>query len=387
VYLHLHGYGAVRLSIAGTARDDARREVAPRCDRLAGRKPGARKLIPAQRPEDGMARTIAENTRVRLRPEFAVVPLADDKVLLRSPDQAVRVSVDGMSAPRLARVLSGLDGQTLSSDTDTRRSEVRQLVDGLLKREIVEIDPGTPPTSMQERCFARFHDDAAACTRRLSSSRVLIRGRGAVADALAEEFRRAGVGLVTRSATSTTDGASLLRGCLAADLAVLVSDTGDGRSHEEEAVNDLAIDHGFTWCPVRIFGGEGFVGPLFVAGDGPCLGCVVAREESNWVDPDVTRAYLDHTREASSSLEAYGRLPGFVAIVSAWATIEGTKYLSRFAPPAILGHVLRIDFLRCTTRLHRVLRLPRCGRCSPLRRRPSVNSLLYAKRVDRERAE
>jgi len=335
-----------------------------------------------------MATTIAENTRVRLRPEFAVVPLADDKVLLRSPDQAVRVSVDGMSAPRLARVLSGLDGQTLSSTADTRRSEVRQLVDGLLRREIVEIDPGTLPASMQERCFARFHDDAAACTRRLSSSRVLVRGRGTVADALAEEFRRAGVGVVTRSAAaSTTDGASLLRGCLAADLAVLVSDAGDGRSCEEEAANDLAMEHGFAWCPVRIFGGEGFVGPLFVAGEGPCLGCLLAREESNWVEPDVTRAYLDHTRAASSSLEACGRLPGFVALLSAWAAIEGTKYLSRFAPPAILGHVLRIDFLRCATRLHRVLRLPRCGRCSPLRRRPSVNSLLYARRVDRERAE
>lgn len=335
-----------------------------------------------------MATTIAENTRVRLRPEFAVVPLTDDKVLLRSPDQAVRVSVDGMSAPSLARVLRGLDGQTLSSDGDTRRSEVRQLVQGLLKREIVEIEPSTPAGSMQERCFARFHDDAAACARRLSSSRVLVRGRGAVAEALAEEFRRAGVGVVRRSAPgSSVDGPSLLCGCLAADLAVLVSDTGDGRSREEEAANDLAIEHGFTWCPVRIFGGEGFVGPLFVAGEGPCLACLQGREEANWVEPDVTRAYLDHTRAAPRSLEAYGRLPGFVAIVSAWAAIEGTKYLSRFAPPAILGQVLRIDFLRCTVRLHRVLRLPRCRRCSPLRRQPSVNSLLYARPVDRERAE
>src|SRR5262249_47243620 len=157
----------------------------------------------------------------------------DDKVLLRSPDQAVRVSVDGMSAPRLARVLTRLDGQTLSSDADARRSEVRQLVDGLLKREIVEIDPRTPPASMQERCFARCPGDPAACTRRLSSSRVLVRGRGALADALAEEFQRAGVGVVTRSAAGPTmDGASLLRGCLAADLAVLVSDVGDGRSRE-----------------------------------------------------------------------------------------------------------------------------------------------------------
>ncbi|HEY2388478.1 MAG TPA: TOMM precursor leader peptide-binding protein [Candidatus Binatia bacterium] len=335
-----------------------------------------------------MATTIAEDARVRLRPEFAVIPLGDDKVLLRSPDQAVRVSVDGMSARSLAGVLRSLDGRTLASDVDARRSEVRQLVHGLLKREIIEVDPGALPVSTQERCFARFHDDAAACTRRLGASRVLVRGAGAVADALAEEFRRAGVGVVTRlAAGSSTDGASLLRGCLAADLTVLVSDIGDGRSREEEAVNDLAVEHGFAWCPVRIFGSEGFVGPLFVAGEGPCLACLLAREEANWVEPDVTRAYLDHTRATPSSLEAYGRLPGFITIVNAWAAIEGTKYLSRFTTPAILGHVMRIDVLRCATRLHRVLRLPRCARCSPLQRRPSVNSLLYARRADRESAE
>jgi hypothetical protein len=99
----------------------------------------------------------------------------------------------------------------------------------------------------------------------------------------------------------------------------------------------------------------------------------------------MTRAYLAQTREAPSSLEACGRLPGFVAIVSAWAVIEGTKYLARFAPPAILGQILRVDFLRCTVRLPGAA-TPRCPRFSPLRRRPAVNSFLYATRVERERS-
>lgn len=343
-----------------------------------------------------MAAIIDEDARVRLRPEFAVIPLTGEKVLLRSPDQAVRVSVDGVSAPTLARLLSGLDGRTLASGAGTRGSEVLRLVQGLAQREIVEVNPSAPPVSDQERCFARFHDDAAACTARLDSAHVLVRGGGAIADVLVEDFRHAGVGVVTRSVRDRKgecpsgrrgdDDAALLRACRRADLTIIVSDTGDGRTREEEAINDLALEYGFAWCPVRIFGSEGFVGPLFVPGEGPCLACVLAREEANWVDPEVTRAYLAQTREAPSSLEACGRLPGFVAIVSAWAVIEGTKYLARFTPPAILGQILRVDFLRCAVRLHRVLRLPRCPRCSPLRRRPTVNSFLYATRVERERS-
>jgi len=334
-----------------------------------------------------VAAIIEEDARVRLRPEFAVIPLTGEKVLLRSPDQAVRVSVDGVSAPTLARLLSGLDGRTLGSGVGTRRSEVLRLVRGLAQREIVEVNPSPPPVSDQERCFARFHDDAAACTARLEAAHVLVRGGGAIGDVLVEDFRRAGVGVVTRSVRDRQEGcAALLRACRRADLTIVVSDTGDGRARDEEALNDLALEYGFAWCPVRIFGSEGFVGPLFVPSEGPCLACVLAREEANWVDPEMTRAYLAQTREVSSSLEACGRLPGFVAIVSAWAVIEGTKYLARFAPPAILGQILRVDFLRCTVRLHRVLRLPRCPRCSPLRRRPTINSFLYATRVERERS-
>ncbi len=100
----------------------------------------------------------------------------------------------------------------------------------------------------------------------------------------------------------------------------------------------------------------------------------------NWTDPEISRAYVDRVDRDPRSLEAYGALPGFVALVSQWAAIEITKYLSRFTVPALLGAVLRIDFLGCRTQLHRVLRVPRCAACSPAARRPAVDGLLYAGR-------
>jgi bacteriocin biosynthesis cyclodehydratase domain-containing protein len=136
---------------------------------------------------------------------------------------------------------------------------------------------------------------------------------------------------------------------------------------------------GLAWLPVRVSGGEGFVGPLFLGGEGPCHACVLAREEANWVDPELTRTYLECVAKDPATLDAYGRLPAFVAMMSQWAVLEATKYLSRFTVPALLGSVLRVDFIGCRTQLHRVLRLPRCAQCSSAVRFPGVNTLLYAR--------
>ena len=105
----------------------------------------------------------------------------------------------------------------------------------------------------------------------------------------------------------------------------------------------------------------------------------MTREEATWADPELTRTYVAWVTRDPSSVEAYGALPAFAAIASQWATLEATKLLSRFTAPAITGNVLRIDFIRGKTDVHRVLRVPRCPSCSPLARRPAVDTMLYAR--------
>jgi bacteriocin biosynthesis cyclodehydratase domain-containing protein len=341
-----------------------------------------------------MATTITAETRLRLRAEFSVIPLPDEKVLLRSPDQGVRVSVAGWKSEQLAGLLRALDGRPSSVRRifagGANTSDVERLLRGLIQRDIVELDPCEPPVSNDERLFAHFHEDPRECARRLESGRVLVCGEGSLSEAVVRDLRAAGVGSVTRMCaadgvrgSSVTEDAidrtSLVQACRSADLVMVASEVGDARSPDEILVNDLAIESGFAWLPIRIFGSQGFVGPLFIPGDGPCHACLLAREEANWVDPTLTRTYLDRLRDTPGEREAYGRLPGFAAITSAWGAIEATKFLSRFTMPTALGNVLCIDFIRCTVRLHRVLRLPHCARCSSLTRRPFVNSLLYAR--------
>ncbi len=151
-----------------------------------------------------------------------------------------------------------------------------------------------------------------------------------------------------------------------------------GRSPGARLVHRWSLSAGIPWLSIRLFGREGFVGPLFVPGDGPCHECLLRREQANWVDPDLTHLYLDRVAANATSVTAYGQLPTLVALVTHWAVLECVKFLSRFTVPALLGSVLRIDPIACRVQLHRVLRAPRCPDCSPLALRPGVHGLLYA---------
>jgi hypothetical protein len=53
--------------------------------------------------------------------------------------------------------------------------------------------------------------------------------------------------------------------------------------------------------------------------------------------------------------------------------------VSRFAVPAVLSALLRVDAVGGATQLHRILRVPRCPSCSRAAQRPAVDALLYGR--------
>lgn len=335
---------------------------------------------------------VIRERRLRLRPEFAVIPLEGSSVLLRSPHQGVRVGVDGVPSSSLATLLRSMDGREVASallEDGDAADGIASLLDGLVARDIVATTPGPLSMSAEGRLFAQFHDDPDGCVRRLAESRVVVVGSGLLAECVARDLGAAGIAEVVRMAEAEREGhareghdrhtecADLARACHGAALAIACSEYG-GRSEYEAMVNEVARVSGLAWLSVRIFGGEGFVGPLFVPGDGPCHACLLTREEANWVDPELSRTYLQCVAKDPTNVEAYGRLPAFVSLMSQWTVLESTKWLSRFTMPTLFGRVLRVDFLACVTQLHRVFRLPRCAQCSTAVRAPGVNTLLYA---------
>src|SRR4051794_24117106 len=140
--------------------------------------------------------TMTTKTTLRLRPEFEVIPLDGDAVLLRSPDQGVRVRVDGATARDVVTALRMLDGTRplgAAFGEGGPRDGYTSLLRGLVARGIVDVDPPMPPASEVGRFFAQFHDDAAGCAERLGTSRVVVLGCDPIARDMVRELRTAGV--------------------------------------------------------------------------------------------------------------------------------------------------------------------------------------------------
>jgi bacteriocin biosynthesis cyclodehydratase domain-containing protein len=327
-----------------------------------------------------------------IRPEYEVLPLDGSAVLIRSPDRGVRAAVDGLGAATLAECIRELDGSRTVATW--RRQEVAEGLDRLLReliaRDIVRSEPAPASTVTGDgdadlRLFAHYHRDPERCRRRLRASRVVVCGSApALAACVQSDLRSAGVERIDALALPremnapirAVDPALVARELRGVDLAIVC--VSSPRDAWAVAMNAVALADGHAWLPLLQWGASALVGPLFVPDGGPCQECVWGRERANWADPDLTQRYVDGLAHDSESLRRYGSLPAFDALVSQWAVLEATKYLSRFTVPLLLGAVLRIDFLRAATEVHRVLQLPRCPRCSAAARAPHVDGRLFA---------
>lgn len=332
-----------------------------------------------------------ESARPWIRPEYEVIPLDGSAVLIRSPDQGVRASVDGVDAAELADRIRSLDGtRTMEAwrrggpDTDGLDRLIRELI----VRDVVRLDPPAfdpSDDSCELQLFAHYHPDPDGCRRRLRSSRVVVCGSGGLMTTIQRDLRAAGVGRVDLLSVP----AGIDRGTVAAELRgvdLTIVCTASPRDPLAHVINDIALSERLVWLPLVLFGASAFIGPLFVPGDGPCQECVWGREQANWADPDVTRLYFDRLARDHGSLELYGSLPAFEALTSQWAVLEVTKALSRFTVPLLLGSLLRVEFLRAGTELHRVVRLPRCPGCSPTVRpagqRPALRAVVMMRSLN-----
>ena len=235
------------------------------------------------------------------------------------------------------------------------------------------VRPGTLPARPRRR---------RGMAARLDSAHVLVRG-SAITDMLVKASRTSSrrgdaIGREGRACPSG-QGATTARRCSRVSegrLTVVVSIQAMVEREEEPSTTSPSSTASVV---PRIFGSEGFVDRYsFLAR--VVSGCVLAREEANWVDPSDPRV---------------PRRPGGPVARSVW-TPRGSLHrrcvggarsdeVSRFAPWRSWTRFCVSTFFvvpsGCTACCD-----CRAPRCSPLRRRPAVNSFLYATRVERERS-
>jgi len=305
---------------------------------------------------------LADTQQLFVRPEYEILPIDKSSVLIRSPEQGLRVRVPGVAASDLAIALRSLDGSRSFGALHKYGRGFAEIVGELVARDIVRLGPNDSLPA-ETRCFARTHDDPRTCRRRLSASRVGVGGAVDLADQARQGLHEVGV----QSHEWRSGDLDLIVGCL-----------GSPRDPFAELVHDESRAKKVPWLPLLVFGDAGFVGPLFLPTEGPCLKCLQSREAANWTDPELTGLYYEAVARDGQTALAHGSLPAYRGLVGYWGVLEATKFLAQFRVPALLGTMLRIDFARGQAEPHRVLLVPRCRGCSPEVSRPPIDGHLFA---------
>jgi bacteriocin biosynthesis cyclodehydratase domain-containing protein len=145
-----------------------------------------------------------------------------------------------------------------------------------------------------------------------------------------------------------------------ADCHVVCSDFGGLDLMREW--NRKCVASGTSFYPIVLEDEVASLGPLVVPGEGPCYECLVARQDSNRIDPARMRATEAH---AFFGQEVTGFVQPMARVAADLAAVDLLKYFSRVLPGGIAGRMIEADLMAPSLRTRNVLKAPRCPVCSP----------------------
>jgi hypothetical protein len=126
-----------------------------------------------------------------------------------------------------------------------------------------------------------------------------------------------------------------------------------------DALDAFSKKNGIPWLLLRaIDAQEGWVGPLFVPDDTASYLSLEARLRGNVPFLEEYLSFDKYLRENRRGGAPTGGLHAFFELLSAVASVEVVKFLSRFTVPSLAGRFLTINLMTWETEIHEVLRLP-----------------------------
>jgi thiazole/oxazole-forming peptide maturase SagC family component len=151
------------------------------------------------------------------------------------------------------------------------------------------------------------------------------------------------------------------------DCLIATSDFGGQEAMREW--NALCVREKRHFLPVVLQDLIGYVGPLVVPGETACLDCLRIRRNSQMHD-EKPRRFTE--TEAFAGQGAIGFHPSMASIVGNIAAFELVKFYSEALPLPKVGTLIEVNLLTTDLKTRKVLKIPRCPTCSPLKTRPSV---------------
>ena len=354
----------------------------------------------------------------RLQPGIELIPVSDDRALLRSFSGTLMLSGEfvGAALPRLMPMLDGT--QTVESllaevgqDYRPELEEFLRLMEskGLLAAATDGDDTGI--ASAGERSYWTL-DGAGARTAaaRLAGAGVVLAGLGAVGVAVARELAACGVGRLTLVDPAAVGPDDVAAGYAPGDVgrprveaalpapsprprtsvtavmtavdavpgwermvaeASLVVHCGDAMTMAGyAATNTACVRTGTPWVSARIDRNRAILGPFVIPGQTPCFTCFELRAKANADHPGDHEALYSHWKRSAQAPTAWPSLPPVASVAGGMLALDVVRVLGGGHRSAVAGRLLDVDLQTLNTRSHEILKLPRCPDCSRLRTRP-----------------
>jgi molybdopterin-synthase adenylyltransferase len=146
--------------------------------------------------------------------------------------------------------------------------------------------------------------------------------------------------------------------------------TSDVSGQEEmRQWNTLCVQQNRHFLPVVLQDLIGYVGPLVVPGETACFDCLRIRQNSQMHGYKAQRL---SERVAFEGQGVIGFHPSMASIVGNLAAFELIKFYSEAIPFSKVGTLIEVNLLATELKARKVLKIPRCPTCSPLKTRPST---------------
>lgn len=147
----------------------------------------------------------------------------------------------------------------------------------------------------------------------------------------------------------------------------VVMSADEANTQQYEALNLACLRAGTPWTSCRTTPFEFSLGPTVFPGQTSCYHCFDLRQQSNLSDYEAYLLQEAHTAHSA----AHGTL--LITTGAGLVALEVVKALTQFVEPATCGHLFTLNLLTLQSRLHPILKIPRCTQCGrPAQPRPTI---------------
>jgi thiazole/oxazole-forming peptide maturase SagC family component len=147
---------------------------------------------------------------------------------------------------------------------------------------------------------------------------------------------------------------------------------------EYETFNQAALAAKKPWTSARLSGFEFQIGPTVIPFETACYQCFDLRQKSNLQDFAEYQLVEDFLKKDRLRTEALAFTPG-----AGLVALEVLKAITWFMAPATCSHLYTLNLLTMESKLHPVLKIPRCPACGRRAQpRPTIHAWQQSKTLE-----